>query len=85
MTCNVCGAEHKYVYYKDYDGLENHYKISHYICSDLNCLAKKFIAFRSAQELKIHRTQAHSVGNKKIDGKQLCGFNYGGVMTDELI
>lgn len=65
ITCNVCGSQHKYVYYKDYDSLETHYKISHYICSDLNCLAKKFIAFRNAEELKIHRTEAHSAGNKK--------------------
>jgi hypothetical protein len=49
MICNVCGVHNKYIYYKDYDSLETHYKISHYICSDINCLAKKFIAFRSAE------------------------------------
>lgn len=48
MICNVCGVENRYIFYKDYNGLENHYKISHYLCSDANCLAKKFIAFRSA-------------------------------------
>lgn len=65
MICNVCGSQHRYIYYKNYDSLETHYKISHYICSDMNCLAKKFIAFKSAEELKIHRSEIHSVGNRK--------------------
>ena len=55
MLCNVCGNEEKYRFYSNYDSLEVHYKISHYICSDPNCLAKKFIAFRSAEELRVHR------------------------------
>lgn len=48
MVCNVCPPDYKYIYYKNYDSLQTHYKISHYICPDPNCLAKKFIAFRSA-------------------------------------
>ena len=55
MLCNVCGNEEKYRFYSNYDSLEVHYKISHYICSDPTCLAKKFIAFRSAEELRVHR------------------------------
>jgi len=65
MVCNVCPTDYRYTFYKDYDGLETHYKISHYICSDPNCLAKKFIAFRSSDELKLHKTEVHSIGNKK--------------------
>lgn len=49
MLCNVCGKQEKYRYYKNYDSLEIHYKISHYICNDENCLAKKFIAFKNAE------------------------------------
>lgn len=49
FICNVCGTQHRYTYYKDYDGLETHYKISHYICSDPSCVAKKFIAYRTAE------------------------------------
>lgn len=52
----MCGPAEKYRYYKSYDSMETHYKISHYICSDPNCLAKKFIAFRSAEELKVHKS-----------------------------
>ena len=64
-TCNVCGQAEKYRFYKNYDSMETHYKISHYICSDPNCLAKKFIAFRSAEELKVHKAEIHGVGGKK--------------------
>lgn len=57
-----------------------HYKISHYICSDPICLAKKFIAFRSAEELRVHKAEIHNYfSGKRIDGKELCGFQYEGV------
>lgn len=77
MLCNVCGKQERYRYYKNYDSLEIHYKISHYICSDQECLNKKFIAFKNAEELKVHKMQTHDKSsNKKIDIKQLCGFQY---------
>lgn len=63
-----------------------HYKISHYICNDENCLAKKFIAFKNAEELKVHRMQVHDkYGQKKIDMRQLCGFQYEGHNPDDEI
>lgn len=85
ILCNVCGKQEKYRYYKNYDSLEVHYKISHYICNDENCLAKKFIAFRNAEELRLHRLQMHDKGfsNKKIDIKELCGFQYEGHNPDD--
>lgn len=66
LNCHVCGKNERFRYYNNYDSLEIHYKMSHYICSDKNCLAKKFIAFRSAEELKVHRYQIHdsSYGKK---------------------
>jgi len=86
MICNVCGKQHKYRYYKNYDSLEVHYKISHYICNDENCLAKKFIAFKNAEELKLHRMQMHEkLGQKKIDMRELCGFQYEGHNPDDEI
>lgn len=48
MTCNVCGSQQKYKYYKNYNNLETHYKMSHYICTESDCLDKKFIAFKTA-------------------------------------
>lgn len=43
-----------------------------------DCLDKKFIAFKTADELKVHRMQVHEKQIKKIDIKQLCGFQYEG-------
>jgi hypothetical protein len=44
-----------------------------------DCLDKKFIAFKTAEELKVHRMHVHEKSsNKKIDIKQLCGFQYEG-------
>jgi hypothetical protein len=75
FICSVCGAQHRYTYYKDLNGLEIHYKISHYACSDPSCAAKKLIGFRNAEELKIHKIEAHGIGGKKNDAKMLCSFN----------
>ena len=77
MICHVCPKQERYRYYKHYDSLEVHYKMSHYICNDANCLAKKFIAFKTAEELRLHRIQYHDRNSiKKIDVKELCGFQY---------
>jgi SUMO ligase MMS21 Smc5/6 complex component len=59
--------------------------MSHYICNDENCLAKKFIAFKNAEELRLHRLQIHDkqYTNKKIDIKELCGFQYEGHSLDD--
>lgn len=48
ITCNVCGPQHKYRYYKNYNNLETHFKMTHYICMEKDCLDKKFIAFKTA-------------------------------------
>ena len=46
--------------------------MSHYMCNDQNCLAKKFIAFKNAEELRLHRIQYHDRNAiKKIDVKEL--------------
>ena len=52
-----------------------------------DCLDKKFIAFKTADELKVHRMHVHDRNiNKKIDIKQLCGFQYEGHSpNDEII
>lgn len=61
--------------------------MSHYLCNDENCLQKKFIAFKNAEEMQLHRLQMHDKGysNKKIDIKELCGFQYEGHNADDQI
>lgn len=78
MYCSICGKDHRYRYYQGYQSLEVHFKMSHYICPDPTCLAQKFIAFATPDELQLHRVQVHDKNNKKVDMRQLCGFQFEG-------
>lgn len=60
FTCFICGPEYKYTYYKNYQNLEKHFKLSHYLCEDKSCLEKCFTVFKTAPELEIHNTKVHN-------------------------
>ncbi len=46
-------------YYMDYNALEAHFKKDHFICSDRECLEKKFVVFESEMDLKAHQISEH--------------------------
>ncbi|KAK3899894.1 E3 ubiquitin-protein ligase hel2 [Staphylotrichum tortipilum] len=46
-------------YYLDYPALEAHFKKDHFICSDRECLEKKFVVFESEMDLKAHQLSEH--------------------------
>lgn len=46
-------------YYLDYNALEQHFKKDHFICSDRECLEKKFVVFESEVDLKAHQLSEH--------------------------
>ncbi|KAH9897356.1 hypothetical protein F4778DRAFT_771826 [Xylariomycetidae sp. FL2044] len=46
-------------YYNDYNALEKHFRKDHYLCSDRECLEKKFIVFGSEMDLKAHQLSEH--------------------------
>lgn len=46
-------------YYLDYNALEAHFKKDHFICSDRECLEKKFVVFESEMDLKAHQLSEH--------------------------
>lgn len=46
-------------YYLDYNALEEHFKKEHFICSDRECLEKKFVVFESEMDLKAHQLSEH--------------------------
>lgn len=46
-------------YYLNYDSLEQHFKVDHFLCSERDCLDKKFIVFPSELDLKAHQLQEH--------------------------
>lgn len=46
-------------YYLDYNALEQHFKKDHYLCSDRECLEKKFVVFESELDLQAHQLSEH--------------------------
>lgn len=47
-------------YYEDYNSLEFHFRHEHFLCSDQECLDKKFVVFESEIDLKAHQLEVHS-------------------------
>ncbi|KAI4340984.1 hypothetical protein MLD38_025767 [Melastoma candidum] len=60
-TCFICQRQHpgQYEYFKNYDDLEIHFRQEHFLCEDEDCLAKKFVVFKSEAEMKRHNTLEH--------------------------
>ncbi|KAG1712460.1 hypothetical protein DVH05_000206 [Phytophthora capsici] len=56
-------------YYKDYNDLENHFRADHFLCEERECLAKKFVVFKSHLDLQGHMTtdHPHIKTSRKID------------------
>jgi hypothetical protein len=41
-------------YYENYASLETHFKGSHFLCNEKECLEKKFVVFQNDIDLKAH-------------------------------
>ncbi|CAI5744925.1 unnamed protein product [Peronospora destructor] len=56
-------------YYKDYNDLENHFRADHFLCEERECLAKKFVVFKTHLDLQAHLTvdHPHIRTSRKID------------------
>ncbi|KAL4858640.1 E3 ubiquitin-protein ligase hel2 [Chlorella vulgaris] len=69
--CFLCRRSNpeKYVYYRDYEDLENHFKRDHYLCPHPACLEKKFVVFQGEQELKTHTAREHGETLSKLEKK----------------
>ncbi|GAA5970452.1 hypothetical protein JCM11641_001714 [Rhodosporidiobolus odoratus] len=62
--CFICtrqGIRHQY--HLNYDRLEQHFKLDHYLCPHPECLAKKFTVFESELDLQAHALVEHGVGS----------------------
>jgi E3 ubiquitin-protein ligase ZNF598 len=46
-------------YFRDYKHLEEHFDNKHFLCSDKECLEKKFVVFRTQFELQAHEVSSH--------------------------
>lgn len=81
--CFICSKQQakKYVYYRDYKTLEQHFDASHYMCKHNNCLDKKFTNVFATLELRdFHYAEAHMGQNfskkarRNIECTELTGF-----------
>ena len=60
--CHICESQaqgRQQQYYLDYDALEEHFRKDHFLCTDKECLEKKFVVFGSAMDLKAHQLEVH--------------------------
>ncbi|KAG5982507.1 hypothetical protein E4U55_001814 [Claviceps digitariae] len=47
-------------YYQDYNALEQHFRRDHYLCSNSECMEKKFVVFDSEMDLQVHSLNEHA-------------------------
>jgi len=61
-TCHICKRRHpgNFAYYRNYNDLEEHFGREHFLCENMDCLAKKFLVFASEAELKRHNAIEHA-------------------------
>lgn len=81
--CFICDREdpRQPHYYRDYNALEEHFRKDHFLCSDRECLEKKFVVFGSELDLKAHQLSEHSNSLSKDVRRDarlvdMAGFDY---------
>ncbi|TFK91783.1 hypothetical protein K466DRAFT_294055 [Polyporus arcularius HHB13444] len=58
--CFICKRnEVKDNYFRNYEALEEHFMHAHFPCRRAECLARKFVVFGSAIDLKAHQVEEH--------------------------
>lgn len=72
------------MYFRDYDGLAEHFDKSHFRCYEQECLATLFIVFETEAELEYHTDKVHRKNSKYKGGRtQYNANNLLGVKLDE--
>ena len=82
--CHICDRRNpgrRPQYYVNYDSLEAHFRKDHFLCSEKECLEKKFVVFDSEIDLKAHQLEVHPSGLSKDarrDARRIdmSGFDY---------
>nr|CCA23114.1 conserved hypothetical protein [Albugo laibachii Nc14] len=61
FECDICLRHHHIEnrYYKDYLDLQNHFRMSHYLCEEPGCLEKKFVVFPNEVDYQAHMGSDH--------------------------
>lgn len=60
FICNCRRHPGNFDYYRNYNDLEEHFSREHFLCENMDCLAKKFLVFASEAELKRHNVIEHA-------------------------
>src|SRR3990167_2427971 len=88
MTCQVCGPNKKFAYYRDVFVLNKHWEFSHHPCRNELCAAEGIFlhVFSTEAELDYHDHKSHQrmappakgkgkKGKRKLDASSLLGLN----------
>lgn len=59
FICDRRDSRHPH-YYQDYNALEQHFRKDHYLCSNSECMEKKFVVFESELDLQAHNISEHA-------------------------
>ncbi|KAI0780465.1 hypothetical protein BD413DRAFT_463543 [Trametes elegans] len=69
--CFICKRnEVKDQYFRNYEALEEHFMHAHYPCRRGECLARKFVVFGSALDLKAHMVEEHGAEMSARDRRE---------------
>lgn len=82
--CHICDRRSggsRPQYFVDYNALELHFRNDHFLCSEKDCLEKKFVVFESEMDLKAHQLTTHPNSLSKDARKDarrvdMSGFDY---------
>jgi len=77
-TCFICQKHPSsmHQYYANYATLEHHFRSEHHLCEEPECLAKKFIVFEDAEQLKIHQAKEHKGVARKGRGHVVVDLDF---------
>lgn len=71
-------------YYENYNSLEQHFRKDHYLCSDRECMEKKFVVFETDMDLQAHRLAEHGgKGGRETRLVDISGFDIRGSYQEE--
>ncbi|CAG9463126.1 unnamed protein product [Pedinophyceae sp. YPF-701] len=75
--CFICRKRdpEKFVYYRDYNELEQHFGARHYMCDHPRCLEQRFVVFESYDALRHHQGKEHGDGMSRAQRKQHLAIN----------
>ncbi|EPX73722.1 ubiquitin-protein ligase E3 [Schizosaccharomyces octosporus yFS286] len=57
--CDQLAGRPTHQYYRNYNALERHFEKDHYVCTEKECVERKFVVFGTEIDLKAHQLEEH--------------------------